>query len=77
MENLQPPYRLSLGTASVVVKGRQRALWRSHPRGNGGVRAGAPRAWPEGRERGGAEAGGQRQEGSAECGGEIAHRGSL
>lgn len=39
----------------------------------------APRAWPssEGRERGGAEAGGQRQEGSAECGGEIAHRGSL
>lgn len=39
----------------------------------------APRAWmsSEGRERGGAEAEGQQQEGSAECGGEIAHRVSL
>ena len=42
MENIQPPYRLSLGTASIVMKGKQRALWRSHPGGNGGVRAGPP-----------------------------------
>ena len=31
-----------MGIASVVMKGRQRVLWRSHPGGNGGVRARPP-----------------------------------
>lgn len=46
--------------ASVGVKGRQRTLWKPHPRGMVGSEL-RPRAWPssEGRERGGAEAGGQ------------------